>query len=257
MKKKGFLGYRQYVIAGLLIALAAVGTTALYSSRQEKEREQMEAELAEEMQKQADDIAAEESSEQSAEASALVPPKQSLNEMENELDDPAVTAELAEENNAAETEETEAAQSIQTTGKAQTLHFSEELLWPMEGNVIINYSMDSTVYFPTLDQYKYNPALIFGAEEGAQVVSAAKGIVDSITTNDETGTTIRMNLGDQYTLIYGQLENVAVAEGDVVERGQLLGYVAQPTKYYCKEGTNLYFAMEKDGAAEDPFLYLE
>lgn len=122
-EKKGFLGYRQYVIAGLLIALAAVGTTALYSSRQEKEREQMEAELAEEMQKQADDIAAEESSEQSAEASALVPPKQSLNEMENELDDPAVTAELAEENNAAETEETEAAQSIQTTGKAQTLHF--------------------------------------------------------------------------------------------------------------------------------------
>ena len=107
MKKKGFLGYRQYVIAGLLIALAAVGTTALYSSRQEKEREQMEAELAEEMQKQADDIAAEESSEQSAEASALVPPKQSLNEMENELDDPAVTAELAEENNAAETEETD------------------------------------------------------------------------------------------------------------------------------------------------------
>ena len=89
MKKKGFFGYRQYVIAGLLIALAAVGTTALYSSRQEKEREQMEAELAEEMQKQADDIAAEENSEQSAEASALVPPKQSLNELENELDDPA------------------------------------------------------------------------------------------------------------------------------------------------------------------------
>lgn len=94
MKKKGFFGYRQYVIAGLLIALAAVGTTAIYSSRQEKEREQMEAELAEEMQKQADDIAAEENSEQSAEASALVPPKQSLNEMENELDDPAVRRNL-------------------------------------------------------------------------------------------------------------------------------------------------------------------
>ena len=52
MKKKGFLGYRQYVIAGLLIALAAVGTTALYSNRQEEEREQMEEELAREMQKQ-------------------------------------------------------------------------------------------------------------------------------------------------------------------------------------------------------------
>lgn len=91
----------------------------------------------------------------------------------------------------------------------------------------MDYSMDSTVYFATLDQYKYNPALIFGAEEGAKVVSAAKGIVDSITTSEETGTTIRMNLGDSYTLLYGQLKDVAVAEGDVVERGQLLGYVAQ------------------------------
>ena len=135
MKKKGFLGYRQYVIAGLLIALAAVGTTALYSSRQEKEREQMEAELA-------------------------------------------------EENNAAETEETEAAQSIQTTGKAQTLHFSEELLWPMEGNVIINYSMDSTVYFPTLDQYKYNPAVIIAGEVNDKVYAVAKGQIKSIE-NDE------------------------------------------------------------------------
>ena len=140
-----------------------------------------------------------------------------------------------------------------------TVNFAstQELQWPVAGKVLMDYSMDSTVYFATLDQYKYNPALIFGAEEGAKVVSAAKGIVDSITTSEETGTTIRMNLGDNYTLLYGQLKDVAVAEGDVVERGQLLGYVAQPTKYYCEEGSNLYFAMEKDGVAEDPFLYLE
>lgn len=134
---------------------------------------------------------------------------------------------------------------------------TETLQWPVAGKVLMDYSMDATVYFATLDQYKYNPALIFGAEEGAQVVASAKGIIDSITTNEETGTTIRMNLGDNYTLIYGQLKEVAVSEGDVVEAGQLLGYVSQPTKYYCEEGPNLYFAMEKDGASEDPFLYLE
>lgn len=170
--------------------------------------------------------------------------------------------EKAEQETEAETEgmETEKVSSGQVNAVVSpTVSFAstQELQWPVAGKVLMDYSMDSTVYFATLDQYKYNPALIFGAEEGAQVVAAAKGIVDSITTNDETGTTIRMNLGDNYTLIYGQLENVTVAEGDVVERGQLLGYVAQPTKYYCEEGTNLYFAMEKDGAAEDPFLYLE
>ena len=66
-----------------------------------------------------------------------------------------------------------------------------------------------------------------------------------------------MNLGDGYELIYGQLKEIAVSEGDVVEMGQLLGYVSQPTKYYCEEGCNLYFALEKDGKAADPFLYLE
>ena len=189
MKKKGFFGYRQYVIAGLLIALAAVGTTALYSSKQEKEREQMEAELAQEMQEQADNVAAGEDSEQSAEASALIPPKQDKNNLENELDDPAVTAELAEKdkNDATETEDTETSQTAQTAGRAQALHFSEELLWPMEGNVIINYSMDSTVYFPTLDQYKYNPAVIIAGEVNDKVYAVAKGQIKSIENDEVTG----------------------------------------------------------------------
>ena len=253
MKKKGFFGYRQYVIAGLLIALAAVGTTAIYSSRQEKEREQMEAELAEEMQKQADDIAAEENSEQSAEASALVPPKQSLNEM----DDPAVTAELAEENNAAETEETEAVQSVQTTGKAQTLHFSEDLLWPMEGNVIINYSMDSTVYFPTLDQYKYNPAVIIAGEVNDKVYAVAKGQIKSIENDEVTGCTVTVDLGDGYEAVYGQLKELNFAKGDYVEAGHVLGYVGEPTKYFTIEGSNLYFELDKDGTPVDPVAYFE
>lgn len=33
------------------------------------------------------------------------------------------------------------------------------LLWPAAGTILIDYSMDGSVYFPTLNQYKYNPAL--------------------------------------------------------------------------------------------------
>lgn len=89
------------------------------------------------------------------------------------------------------------------------------------------------------------------------MVAAAKGIVESIDINEETGTTLTMNIGDNYELIYGQLKEVAVAQGDVVEQGELLGYVSEPTKYYCEEGSNLYFAMKKDGQVTDPCLYLE
>lgn len=140
-----------------------------------------------------------------------------------------------------------------------TVQFTEDssLSWPAAGSILMDYSMDGTVYFQTLNEYKYNPALIISSQAGNPVVAAAKGIVESIDINEETGTTLTMNIGDNYELIYGQLKEVAVAQGDVVEQGELLGYVSEPTKYYCEEGSNLYFAMKKDGQVTDPCLYLE
>lgn len=153
--------------------------------------------------------------------------------------------------------------SVSGTGVAAeilpTVTFDEAdtLSWPVAGNVVLDYSMDGSIYFPTLQQYKYNPALVIGSDEGAQVLASARGIVESIQTDEETGTTITMNLGNGYKLKYGQLQELTVAEGDVVDQGNLIGYVSRPTKYYCTEGTNLYFAMTKDEEPVDPILYLE
>lgn len=137
--------------------------------------------------------------------------------------------------------------------------FGEEssLMWPSAGTILIDYSMDSSVYFPTLNQYKYNPALIIGSEVGNQVLASAKGIVESVDIDDETGTTLVLNIGNGYKLTYGQLKELAVAQGDVVEAGTVLGYVSEPTKYYSTEGSNLYFKMTQDETPVDPVLYLE
>ncbi len=139
------------------------------------------------------------------------------------------------------------------------ISFSEEqsLLWPAAGTILIDYSMDGSVYFPTLDQYKYNPALVIGSEVGNQVLASAKGIVETIRVEDETGITLTLNIGNGYKLTYGQLKELAVAEGDVVEAGAVLGYVSEPTKYYTVEGSNLYFGMTQNDEAVDPVLYLE
>ena len=167
----------------------------------------------------------------------------------------------AETETGAETEiETEEADPVVSGSViSPTVQFSEDatLSWPAAGTILMDYSMDGTVYFKTLNEYKYNPALIIGSEAGNPVVASAKGIVESIAMNEETGTTLTMNIGNNYELIYGELKEVAVSEGEVVEQGQLLGYVSEPTKYYCEEGSNLYFAMKKDGQIVDPCLYLE
>lgn len=185
-----------------------------------------------------------------AEAEADIPELDLANEMDV---DPASLIDqeaAAEEDPAAE----EASAIVQPTIAYDD---ANPLTWPVAGTVLIDYSMDATVYFPTLDQYKYNPALIIGSEAGNQVVASANGIVESIDVNEETGTTLMLNIGNNYELVYGQLKEVTVAEGDMVETGQMLGYVSEPTKYYCEEGSNLYFEVRKDGESTDPFLFLE
>ena len=139
------------------------------------------------------------------------------------------------------------------------LVFSEDesLLWPVVGNVLINYSMDKTVYFATLRQYKYNPAIIIQAVPGETITAAADGIVTKIEKTEETGNTITMDIGSGYRVIYGQLDNMQVKEGDRVKAGDLLASVAQPTKYYSVEGSNVYFALTKDGTPIDPMGSLE
>ena len=138
------------------------------------------------------------------------------------------------------------------------VNFSEDTLmeWPVNGNILLDYSMNQTTYFPTLDQYKLSPAISVGAVEGAPVVAAVNGTVYSVEQDAQTGTTLTMELGNGYQAIYGQLTDLTVSEGDTVKKGTTIGYIAQPTKYYSTEGTNLYFAMRKNGEPIDPIAYL-
>lgn len=152
-----------------------------------------------------------------------------------------------------EQKKTSEAGSAKTSAPAK-LHFNEKdgLLWPVDGAVILDYSMDHTVYFATLDQYKYNPAVIISGNVNDKVKAAANGKITDISVNEVTGCTVTMDLGDGYTAIYGQLKEVPYKKGAYLEAGDSLGFVSEPTKYYSLEGSNLYFALEKDGTPVDP-----
>lgn len=78
----------------------------------------------------------------------------------------------------------------QADAPASLLSFADnsKLMWPVDGNVILNYSMDKSIYFETLNQYKYHPAIVIGAEEGTEVWCAARGEVSDIRVDEETGT---------------------------------------------------------------------
>ncbi len=155
-------------------------------------------------------------------------------------------------------EEAETAEAISTTVQP-TLDFKEEdnLVWPIVGDVLINYSMDQTVFFPTLQQYKYNPAIVIAANQGESITAAADGRVTSVSYDPTIGNMVVMDLGNGYELTYGQLENITVSEGSYVTVGDGIGTVASPTKYYSVEGTNVYFKLTKDGEPVNPMTKLQ
>lgn len=129
--------------------------------------------------------------------------------------------------------------------------------WPVLGNVVLNYSMDQTIFFSTLSQYKYNPAIIISANEGETVSACAKGVVKTVGNSEEIGNYVEMDLGNGYELILGQLDQITVKEGSTVERGQVVGCVAAPTKYYAVEGANVYMKVLKNGTPMNPMSLLD
>ena len=260
---------KQYVIAGCLVLCAGVGMTALYNYNQEQERARLEQELAEN-----DRYVVEET--QMEDVTSIIPPKSNIadqatkDRFEGEilaegdegivdesmlLEDVKVLTDGAE--SAKKDKQQEPAKKV--TATAPSLHFPAEegLLWPMDGNVIMNYSMDATIYHATLDQYKYNPAIIISGAVNNKVYSVAKGKITDISQNEVTGTTVTVDLGDGYQAIYGQLKELNFDEGDYLESGHVIGYVSEPTKYYSVEGSNLYFELQKDGEPIDPIVFFE
>lgn len=162
-------------------------------------------------------------------------------------------AEAAEDEPEADTEEAEMAGNVLNAG-----YSSENVMsWPVRGEVIMDYSMDKTIYYPTLQEYKCNPSILIQSEEGTDVAAAFSGTVADVYHDAQLGTVLEMSLGNGYEAYYGQLENVDVAVGDTVRQGQIIGTVSTPTRFYSIEGSHLNFRVTRDGEPVDPLDYLD
>lgn len=265
---------------GLLAAAGMVGMYTVGKSEQRKQEEELAEKVAEaekafeeakqkeaELKEQQEEAERRQAASESAQAE-FPEQKDSLAELESDFAAADSSALLSEEEQAALDAEAEAAalqDAARQTAEAQetasvSYSFSPEsdsLLWPVAGNIILDYSMDKTVYFATLEQYKYNPAVLIQGQVGQEVLCCADGKVEKIEESDELGTTVTVDLGSGYEAVYGQLKEVAVKEGSSVKSGQRLGLIDEPTRYYAKEGPNVYFKILKDGTPVDPMDLLQ
>ena len=168
------------------------------------------------------------------------------------------TEKVSEEANAIVSESESIHNTIDAAVATANLSFDENsvLDWPVEGQILIPYSMDTTTYFRTLHEYKVNDAVMIAADKDMEVICGAKGVVTRAGTNEEVGNFIVMNVGNDYLVTYGNLNEDTWEAGQVIDKGDVIGTIAEPTKYYTMEGCNLYLRMEKNGESLDPLNYL-
>lgn len=226
MMKKGTIT-RIIVNGVLLAAIIALGITLFQSKPQTKEAVP-ETENTEEL------AEAEEEPSVDADTNDVQANLEESAETSDEDSEPSVT----EEETPVETEETTDNPDSETSSEEETqstsasvlpqVNFTEASLmqWPVEGELMMDYSMENTTYFSTLDQYKLNPAIVVKAVVGAPVKAASNGTITSIADTAKTGTTLTMDMGNGYQSVYGQLTDLLVEEGQTVKEGTILGYIA-------------------------------
>lgn len=145
------------------------------------------------------------------------------------------------------------------TDYAQTGIFDKDLVLqtPLDGDIVMDFSLDHAIYDVTLDQYRTNDTISIAGQVGSQVKAAGDGVVESITQNSETGKTIVINHNNGWKTTYSQLqEDVAVSQGENVKVGQVIGAVGEPTKYGVLLGSHLDFGVARDGQPIDPKVAL-
>ena len=129
--------------------------------------------------------------------------------------------------------------------------------WPLEGDIVMDFSSDALVYDATLDQYRTNDCICISATQGTPVKASADGTVESVAYDDENGYTVTVFHSNGWRTTYGQLsEDTAVSQGDIVKAGDIIGTVAAPTKYSVALGEHLNFAVLENDTAIDPKIAL-
>lgn len=142
-------------------------------------------------------------------------------------------------------------------GELSIFDDSQEMAWPVNGQIVMDYSTDTAIFDRTLEQYRTNSSICISSDVGTKVCAAADGIITSISKDNISGITVSVDHGNGWCSTYGQLgENLAVSEGEAVHKGDLIGTVANPTKYSSALGAHLEFSVLSDDVPTDPKLVL-
>ena len=149
----------------------------------------------------------------------------------------------------------ESVKATKAEEKVVTKKVEEKLVFsaPLKGEIQKMYSTDKVIYSKTLEQWKTHDGIDISADEGTEVKSIEKGIVDSVQNDSFYGTTIQIEHKSGYRSVYCNLdENVYVTVGESVVKGQKIGKVGNTSIGEYLDSPHLHFMLYLNEESIDP-----
>lgn len=102
---------------------------------------------------------------------------------------------------------------------------------------------------PILRYRRLHTGIDFGAPMGSPIVASAPGRVQSAGWDGGYGRAVRINHGGGILTLYGHMSRTAVAAGQQVAAGQVIGYVGSTG---LSTGPHLHYEVHRNGQRIDP-----
>lgn len=130
-------------------------------------------------------------------------------------------------------------------------------VWPVIGEVSMEYSMDALVYNETMGDWRTHDGMDIIARAGEYVRAAAQGTVTDVYEDVLYGTTVVIDHGAGLVSYYANLQAQPVVKvGDSLLAGDVIGAVGETALCESAQQPHLHFAMSLGDESVDPKEYM-
>ncbi|MEO0141993.1 MAG: M23 family metallopeptidase [candidate division WOR-3 bacterium] len=139
---------------------------------------------------------------------------------------------------------------LQSLKEKENLRYRIPSIAPVQGWFLagFGYRVD-----PFTQSVKMHEGIDIGAPIGTPVVAPADGMVISVENRFGFGLTITIDHGYGYSTLYAHLQKANVESGEMVKRGDIIGFVGDSGK---STGPHLHYEIRISGIPVDPIDYI-
>lgn len=134
---------------------------------------------------------------------------------------------------------------------------SGRFAWPQTGPITQNFGCTTFTFEPydaNCSTLHFHSGIDIAAGCGTPIRAADAGIANVYYSSYGYGDHVIINHGNGWVSLYGHMQaNFVVSNGEVVHRGQLLGYEGSTGN---STGCHLHFEIDRNGAPQNPLTYL-